>query len=57
MMNKGGKREGAGAPKKPAHLLAKHRSIRMNDEIFQWFKELGGTKYLVMMVRRDKYKL
>lgn len=52
--NKGGKREGAGAPKKPAHLIAKHRSIRMTDELWLKFKELGGVKYLVMMIRKEK---
>lgn len=46
-----------GRTKLPDNLKAHNRTIRMTDEIFQWFKELGGTKYLVMMVRRDKDKL
>lgn len=52
---KGGKREGAGAPKKPDHLIAKHRSIRVNDERWAKFNLIGSMKWLNKMI--DEFQL
>ncbi len=44
-----------GRKKVPDHLKAHNRTIRMTDELWLKFKELGGVKYLVMMIRKEKF--
>jgi hypothetical protein len=50
--NRGGKREGSGAPKKPITL--KTKSIRMSDEQEEAFNKLGGAKWLREYLDQNK---
>jgi hypothetical protein len=43
-----------GRKKVPDHLKAKNRTIRMTDTRWDRFKELGGVKWLIMMINKEK---
>lgn len=54
-MTRGGKREGSGRPK--LESPAKKRTIRLSDDDYMLFMELGGVKWLRLVLKNEKEKL